>query len=198
MKKPVWFQAFDLVTIGGGAFVSFGLLAYALLAGIKSPHAKEGICLLATVGLAFLAIYLRYLFARRAWLREFTWCPSYGFMIHADGYSLPPVHEVERIIQKTVDGWSRYHAADYILRKEINWVYFDKTLNERVPPMTFRKCKGYTINGSHFMAVDYDHPLDELEATAFAHEIGHVIRGNATGQWIQEEHHKFAADHGLP
>lgn len=189
---------FDLLTIGGGSLVSLGLFIYALLAGVTPPHAKEGLCLLAAVGLAFTAIYLRYLFERKAWLAEFTWCPKYGFMIHSNGYNLPPVPEVEHVIQNTVDAWTRYHAASRLLLQGVNWVYFDKTLNEKMPPMSYSKCKGYTISGSHYMVVDYDLSSDPLERTAFAHEIGHVIRGNATGQWDQAEHHKFAADHGLP
>jgi hypothetical protein len=197
MKKPVWFRWFDLLTLGLGAAVSFGLLLYAIIAGIDSPHAKEGLCLLAAVGLAFAAIYARFLMLRRAWLKEFTWYPTYGFMIRANGYNLPAPTVVEAIIQLTVDRWRPYHAAAGILRAEVNWVNFDRTLNEKVNPFATKLCKGFAVSDTRYMAVDFDTPDDKLEATAFEHEIGHVIRGNATGQWVQAEHHKFAADHGL-
>ena len=56
---------------------------------------------------------------------------------------------------------------------------------------------GYYLPYTNSFKVDYDSPVDSLDSTAFAHELGHIIHGNATGQWDQEEHHQFAAAHGL-
>lgn len=199
MKKPGWFRLIDFITIGGGGVISLGLLAYALIHGATGAHAKEGLVLLAVVGLCFVGIWLVFALQRKKWLSKFVWYPRYGFMIDPGGYCLP--HDnylLDVLIKRTIEGWSKYHPnAEDIVRARVNWVWFDKTLDEKVDPFAGRLNNGYAIGYTNSFKVDYDTPTQSLESTAFEHELGHVIRGNATGQWDQTEHHKFAADHGL-
>jgi hypothetical protein len=199
MKKPSWFRLVDLLTIGLGGIVSLGLLIYAAFSGVQGPHAKEGLCLTAVVGLCFIGIWLVFALQRKKWLSQFIWYPRYGFMVSPGGYLLPHDNYVlDTLIKRTIEGWTPYHPnAEAIVKSEINWVWFDKTLNETVSPMAGRLCKGFTISGTHCFMVDYDKMTDPLESTAFEHELGHVIHGNATNQWDQAEHHAFAAAHDL-
>jgi hypothetical protein len=198
MKKPTWFRTIDFITIGGGGVVSLGLMAYALIHGVEGKHATEGLILLAVVGIAFLAVWVVFALQRRKWLHQFRWIPEYGFMVNCGGYLLPDSEKFNAAVQRVIAMWFPYHpTARGIVLSEVNWLWFSKTLNETVSPIATRLCKGLTISATRTMIVDYDNTDDDLSKTAFAHELGHLIRGTATAQWSQSEHHKFAADHGL-
>lgn len=199
MKKPAWFRPLDFITIAGGGVVSLGLLAYALLHGVEGKHATEGLVLLAVVGLCFIGMWIVFALQRRKWLSQFVWYPKYGFMVSPGGYMLSNISSaLNLLIKRTIDGWAPYHPnAEAIVRARVNWVWFDKTLNETPHELTGKLCKGFAIGNTNSFVVDYDTGTEILEHTAFEHELGHIIHGNATGQWDQAEHHKFAADHGL-
>lgn len=198
MKKPVWFRLLDLLTIGLGGLVSLGLLVYALFAGVQGAHAKEGLCLLAVVGFCFIGIWGKFCYDRKKWLSQFVWFPTYGFMISPSKYKLPGPYEIDRNVRKTIDGWAKYHPnAEAIVKSQVNWVWFDKTLDEQPNELAGRLCNGFAVSNSNAFMVDYDTGAEALEVTAFAHELGHIIHGHATGQWNQEEHHQFAASHDL-
>lgn len=198
MKKPTWFNWYDFLSIGGLGIVSLGLFIYALVVGIQSSDAKQGYILLAVVSALFLGIYLFWCLARKKEFDKFTWYPTYGFMVRSDGgYPLPSPEALDSLVKKTIDVWTPYHSAQAILESDTNWCWFEANLNTSTAEVGFL-CKGYTTPNSHKFKVDYDKATDPLESTAFAHELGHVIRGNATGNWDGEEHHKFMKDHGLP
>jgi hypothetical protein len=197
-SKPSWFRWIDFVTLGGLAIVSLAIFIYALTHKITTPHATEGLCLLGTVALCFVGIYLKFCWDHKKWWDAFTWYPEYGFMISPGKYKLPDPKELSRLVKKTIDAWTPYHpTADTIVRSEVNWVWFEEDLNTKIRDVVGKLCRGYAIPFSHSMGVDYDTPDDTLELTAFEHELGHIIRGNATGQWDGEEHHKFMREHGL-
>jgi hypothetical protein len=197
MKKPSWFRWIDALTFGSLGVLSTAVFLYALLAGITTPHAKQGLCLLGTVALAFIGIYAKFCWDRKKWLDGFVWYPEYGFMVKVQSYTTPTQAELNRLVKKTIVAWTPYHSAEDIIKSKINWVWFDKGLNVTVRDFVGQLCKGYTLPFSHIMGVDYDSPLDPLESTAFEHEMGHVIRGNATGKWDGDEHHWFMKEHGL-
>lgn len=198
MKKPSWFRWIDFATFGGLAIIALAVFVYALTHKITTLHATEGLFLLGTVVLCFAGIYLKFCWDRKKWLDNFVWYPEYGFMIWSESYKLATPEEVARLTKKTIDAWIPYHPnADLIIKSEVNWVWFEKDLNTKVRDFVGRLCKGYTISFSHTMGVDFDTTADPLEITAFEHELGHVIRGNATGDWDGEEHHKFMREHGL-
>lgn len=198
MKKPAWFRVLDLVTLGLGGLVSLGLLVYALIAGVQGPHAKEGLYLLATVGFCFTGVWAKFAYDRKRWLANFTWYPTYGVMINAGGYLLPGPLVIDGLIKKTIEAWLPYHPkAMELLAANVIWVWFDKTLDETPNNLTGRLCNGFAISGAQCVLIDYDSATDDITRTGFAHELGHLIRGNATGQWSQTEHHKFMADHSL-
>jgi len=200
MKKPVWFRPLDFITIGGGGVISLGILAYALVHGAEGAHVKEGLILLAVVGLCFIGIWGKFVYDRKRWLDQFKWYPTYGFMISAGGYKQLPVvgFTLEALIKKTIDGWAKYHPnAEAIVKSQVNWVWFDKTLDEKPHELTGKLCNGFAVSNSNSFMIDYDTGMEPLETTAFAHELGHIIHGHATGQWDQEEHHQFAAARGL-
>jgi hypothetical protein len=76
-------------------------------------------------------------------------------------------------------------------------VSFPQPLDENDKNRAHTKVNGFTVAASHVMAIDYDTPTDAFEKTAFEHELGHVIRGFATSNWDQVEHHAFMKQHDL-
>jgi hypothetical protein len=198
MRKPSWFRLIDFITFGQLALVAIVVFIYALTHKITTPHATEGLYLLGTVALCFAGIYLRFCWDRKKWLDNFVWYPEYGFMVQKGDYKLASSEDISSLTRKTIEAWTPYHpTAESIIKSEVNWVWFERDLNTKVRDFVGRLCKGYTIPFSHLMGVDFDLTTDKLSSTAFEHELGHVIRGNATGQWDGEEHHKFMREHGL-
>jgi hypothetical protein len=198
MKKPTWFNWYDFLSIGGLGVACLSILIYTLTAGIESANAKQGYLLLGVVCAVFLGIYGVWCWRRKKDFDKFTWYPTYGFMVCSDGtYPLPTPEALDRVVKKTLDAWAPYHPAQSIIMTEANWCWFKSDLNTKTDEVGFL-CKGYTVPNSHQFKVDYDTPADPLESTAFAHELGHVIRGNATGNWDGPEHHQFMKEHGLP
>jgi hypothetical protein len=198
MKKPTWFRLVDLLTIGLGGIVSLGLFFYALFAGVQGEHAKQGLCLTAAVGLCFVGIWLRFSLERKKWLDTFTWIPQYSLMVQLNEYSGCTVLDIIDLTEKTIKAWEPFHpTARQIIVGDVLWVEFIKGLNEGMTyNITGTKVKGFTIPGGRDVGVDFD-DNEALQNTAYEHELGHVIRGNATHQWNQLEHHTFAAAHGL-
>jgi hypothetical protein len=198
MKKPSWFRLVDLLTIGLGGIVSLGLLIYAAFSGVQGPHAKEGLCLTAVTGFCFIGIWLRFVLERKKWLDSYTWIPQYSLLVQFNDYTACSVGDLLELTERTIQAWSTYHPeARWIITRDILWVSFQKGLNEgKVPNITGRKVKGFVISGTRDVCVDYD-GNEEAQRTAYEHELGHVIRGNATKQWNTAEHHAFAAAHGL-
>lgn len=189
---------FDLLTIALGGFVAAATLIYLAVVGVDGPGAKQGVALLAVVGLAFFAFWGIFAYNRKKWLDSFDWFPNYNLMIQSNGYSLPAGDEIDGVVLRTIQAWKPFHArAGELLCSDINWVYFRKDLNETALNPTKKKVNGFTVAGSHVIEVDFNNKLDSLEKTAFAHELGHVIHGLATGGWDQEEHHRFMNEHGL-
>lgn len=198
MKKPSWFRWIDALTMLPGAVMSFGVLIYALFVGVQNPHATQGLILTAVVGLLFVAIYGRFCWLRKQWLSTFTWYPTYGIMLQPENWNLPAASDIDDLVKKVIIAWTPYFPnAEQIIRAEVNWVWFKKDLNENAMNPAHRKVNGLTIYGSHEIEVDYNLPTDHLEKTALRHEFGHVIMGNATGQWDNDTHHAFMKEHGL-
>jgi hypothetical protein len=196
MKKPSWFRLIDLVSITFGGFLTAGLLIYAMAAQAKGPPGWQWI-FVATAA-AFFGIYLRFVWARKKWLDTFRWYPAYGFMVQCENWHPYDDIHFNSAVLSVVEAWSVVHPNTLeVLRRDIKWVWFKRDLNETPLNPAHQKVKGVTIAGGFTMYVDYDKPDDALKDTAFAHELGHVIHGNVTGNWNQEEHHLFMAAHGL-
>lgn len=195
MKKPHWFRPLDLIYIFCGALVA-GLTAYAAINKAQGPAGWQ--ILMSSVSLLFFVFFAITAYQRKKWLDTFEWLPTYNLMVQLNGYSLPAASEVDQVVSKTVRDWSKYYpGAGSVLLKEITWVYFSKGLDETPMNPAHQKVKGLTIAGTHTIYVDFDNKLDSLERTAFQHELGHLIYGNVTGGWNQDEHHEFMRTHGL-
>lgn len=196
MKKPSWFRLYDFVTLTFGGFLTVGLFIYALTHQAVGPAGWQYI-FLATI-LGFFGIYARFIWARKTWLDTFRWYPTYGFMVQCENWK--PYNDInfDSAVLDCAEKWSTFHpTALEIVRADVNWVWFKKDLDETPLNPAHQKVNGVTIAGSRTMYVDYDAPEDALSATAFAHELGHVIHGNATGNWDQVSHHAFMEAHGL-
>ncbi len=196
MKKPSWFRLIDLVSITFGGLLTTGALVYALVGKAQGPAGWPWI-FVATAA-AFFGVYFRFAWARKKWLDTFRWYPTYGFMVQCENWESYSNFSFDSEVLPILAAWSDVHPNVMdIIKREVKWVWFKKNLNEVPLNPASRKVKGVTIAGSYTMMVDYDSPGDTLDVTAFAHELGHVIHGNATGNWNQEDHHRFMEKHGL-
>jgi hypothetical protein len=195
-KKPSWFRPIDFMTMAFAGIVVAGLTIYMLVVGYDGP--KSAPYLMATVALGFFAVWGRFCQARKQSLDEFTWYPTYGFMVKPEYYLLPSPVAFDALVKAAIDAWSPYFSnAEQIVQSEVLWVWFKKDLNENDKNLAHYKVKGLTIDNSFMMEVDYDTSGDDLAKTAFRHELGHVIMGHATGKWDQTVHHAFMREHGL-
>lgn len=195
MKKPHWFRPLDLAYLFCGGLAA-GLTAYAVINRAQGPAGWQ--ILMGVVSLLFFVFFVITAYQRKKWLDTFEWLPTFGFMIQTNGYSLPASSEVDQVIERTVRDWSKFFpGAGSLLMKEVTWVHFQKDLNETAMNPAHQKVKGLTLAGTHIIYVDYDNKLDSLEKTAFQHELGHIIYGNATNSWDQEEQHEYIRTRGL-
>lgn len=198
MKKPSWFTLLDLASFGGVTLFAAGVTIYGTIVGFEGPNALQGEILCWVVVATFLAIWGRYSWLKKKSFDEFTWYPTYGFMVHGNGYKLPPETVFDGAVAETIAAWSIYHqTAKMIVKSDVNWVFFVKDLNESDKNPTHTKVNGYTFANTHNMTVNFNNADDPFDQTAFEHELGHVIRGYATGNWDMGEHHAFMAAHGL-
>lgn len=196
MVKPSWFRLIDLVSITFGGFLTIGALIYALLNKAAGPTGWPWVFVATAAG--FFGVYFRFAWARKKWLDTFRWYPAYGFMVQCENWKPYSDINFNAAVLDVIAAWSQVHQnTAEVLRREIKWVWFKRDLNETPHNPAHQKVKGVTIAGGYSMYVDYDKPDDALSETAFAHELGHVIHGNVTGDWNQENHHKFMAEHNL-
>jgi hypothetical protein len=197
-KRPSWFRPLDaaafLIPVIGITVVTI----YAMTVGVEGSNAKGGLALCWVVVAGFIGIWMRLSWLRKRALEAFTWFPTYGFMVYPGGYQVPPAAVFDSSIRKTLQAWSQFHPeAETILTSKVNWVRFEKGLDESAKNPAKLKVEGYTVAVSHSMHVDYDAPDDPLEKTAFEHELGHVIHGFATNKWDMAEHHEFMKKNAL-
>lgn len=198
LKKPSWFRLIDLLTIAGFGVPIIALGIYALLVGASGPAPVQGIILTFVVGFGFIAIWARFALARKQWLDKFRWYQTYGIMVETGDWTAPSDFELDALVKKTVEKWQSFFSnSQDVLMKEVKWAYFKKDLDETTLNPAHQKVKGVTIAGGYAFEVDFDAPGDAIENTAFAHELGHVIMGHATGNWNQAYHHEFMAKNGF-
>jgi hypothetical protein len=200
-KKPSWLRLDDFLSIAAPGIATLGALFFLLFReDVKSDGGWQWLML--AVGLGFIAIWVRIVFSRKAYLSRFRWYASYGLMVHPgdrDPYSLPEDHVLENAVRETVNRWSIYYGprAQAAIASDVIWVFFKKDLDENTVNRAKAKVEGITFARSHTMQVDYDLRDQPLSTTSFEHELGHIIMGFSTGDWDQESHHKFARSHGL-
>lgn len=198
MKKPSWFTLLDTLSFGIPLAGIIGVTIYGMVVGFEGAGAKQGITAMTAVAAVWAAIWARVCWLRKKSLDDFTWYPTYGFMVHGNGYTLPSATDFDFAVASTISAWSLYHRdAKSIVQSEVNWVFFVKDLNESDKNPTHTKVNGFTFARSHSMTVNFNDPNGDFDQTSFEHELGHVIRGYATGSWDMAEHHQFAAAHGL-
>lgn len=199
MKKPSWFRIADLLILVGTAVIVAGLAAYGAIVGVQGNNALQGLILMFVVAFAFVAIWAKSAYDRKKWLDTFIWYPTYGFMVHAENGWQPPTSEAfDALVKATLDAWTPLiKNSEQALMSDVKWVTFRKNLDETTINPAKRKVNGLTLAGSHTFGVDIDSPSDPIETTAFAHELGHVIMGNATNNWNEADHHRFMKEHKL-
>lgn len=195
MKKPSWFRLYDFLSIAGLGIFAGGVTVYAMTQHATGP--KGWLALSWTVTAMFLAIWARFAYVRKQWLNTFRWYPTYGFMVQYEQLTPYTDAVLDGAIKHAIEAWSPYFQAQKMIEAETTWVWFKKGLDETSLNPARKKVNGVTIYGSHLIEVDYDTSEDPLNVTAFEHELGHVIMGNATGQWDNDTHHAFAREHHL-
>jgi hypothetical protein len=205
MRKPMAFNWLDLLSFGGLALLMvIGAVAVTALAGngaitVDGGSVWNAVVLVWVVALVSVGIYVRLILVRRSTLREYQWIthPDFvcGFMVYSKGYDLK-ISEFQSEVKKTAEGWIREvnFPSWEALGKGPIWVRFEPwPVNNRGV-----KVAGFSVANSRSMVVGFRDKDQPLENTAFAHELGHIIQGYATGVWNQAEHHQRSKDHGLP
>lgn len=198
MKKPHWFRPIDFFTMGIPAFMAIALLIYIAVVGSTDPNMPQAIAILITICVVTFVMFGIFSYQRKRWLDTFIWYPTYGFMVQPEAWLAYAPGLFDSTVIGVIEKWSTIVPnAGAVVRGDINWVYFKKDLDETVINPAQQKVKGLTIAGSRTIEVDYDKPSDPIGETAFAHELGHLIYGNATGNWNQQQHHEIMEAHGL-
>lgn len=190
MKKPSWFQPLDLIPL----LLPVVVAAYAFIHGYEAKQHEQAGALLIAVPVLMWGIWGYVMWLRKRFLDRCHWFPTYGFMIDTEneGYLLPAEQEFDAFVASVVRSWTPFHpAAERIMKGGVKWLYFRKNMDEKPINPNWGIAKGITIAGGSVMYVDYNSKVDAIEKTALAHELGHVIHGLATGEWIQAEHHAF-------
>jgi len=201
-KRPSPWNLFDALTFGAASLLVTCLAVYVQVVGISSGP-KSGYALTWVVAAAFWGGYLLLVRARYKFIQSYDLILSNGIMVRTNGYKAGRgAFEFE--LGRVIDVWSVHfpRAADLLGKRRV-WVSFDDDLLTAAvsegsgrAPRTFA---GLTsMGGSGIRLTYFGNPSMPLAATAFAHELGHVILGRATNAWDNDEHHTFMRDRHLP
>lgn len=195
MKKPSAFQILD--------FLSFGLVAIFSIAAavfvISSDVVIEAKLLTSLCALVFLGIYLRIIHLRHLSLSKFEWFPQFGFMVDKDVWS-GSLDGMDEIIRSTVEGWKKAEGYDAygVVEDKVVWVFFKPAPITRIRNRIVDPKNGYTVARGYDLVIGFKETDKTLQTTSFAHELGHLIQGHATGNWDEATHHERAKKHNLP
>lgn len=211
-KKPHWFRLDDLLMPGSIPIIMLIATICIFAAGDNIQSATEGMelptgvfgvhGLMVVVTLVSLGIYLRVLFARKSGLAEFKYVkgPNFAFMVHPGDYkSALDEQEVIRLAEQAFQDWSKLFSSKEIenfVDDALFWVWFKPHPLKQVRGQPV-KAAGATIPGTRKMVVSFKDPNQELDATSFRHELGHVIQGGLTGSWNEAEHHSRSKGLGI-
>jgi len=196
MKKPRIFIPLDalVMALPGAAILATGIWLWG----------KQGAVLTMVVGLCFLAIWARVVWARKQLVDSYPIVTKYKVLIKHNGYHVTRL-QAEAAIAAMLHRYSMYWVnAEEVLTSEFTWVEFVPGVIE-VPgaPGQVMKLAGFVRAGGRYVKVacfnaskqpDLTVPLDR---TAFIHELGHIILGKVLGTWDEATHHKMMGEHRL-
>lgn len=197
-KPPHWFKLLDLATFGSLPVISAAVTIWAHVAEATGPKGWQALMWVVTA--VMLGIYIRVVLLRRSFLKRFTFFGGkYGIMVEAGEYkTVIEQNMISAETDRTIEGWKKiFSNAEEIARKDYLWVWFEPGPITRDRGSKV-KVNGYTIARGRDMIVGYRAEDQPLERTAYAHELGHVIQGHATGDWTESTHHKRSKDNKLP
>ena len=198
-KRPSPWNLWDALTFGAIAALVTCVAIYAQVNGIEGhPRAYVHMWV---VTAAFWSVYLLLVRARSKFIESYDLVLSTGMMVQTNGYKISRT-EFETELRRVCSLWfPHYPRAQEFLEQSRIWVRFESKILEkrafsRSTPRTFA---GLTSMGGESIRLTYfEDPLKQLEQTAFAHELGHVILGRATNSWDNDQHHKFMQERKLP
>jgi hypothetical protein len=196
---PVW-RIGDFIAFGLGGIACIALLIYGAFGHVEGSTQWPYIT--AATAAAFFFIYWQVILIRKNDIKGFVLMGGtrYGFLVNVGEYKLPGGQvELERSIADVAKRWEVCFPSadiDKALTSHYIWVWF-KPGKLDLPFNMPGKVAGYTI-GNAKMVVGYLSPETQLDHTAFAHEIGHIIQGSITGIWDLETHHARSKKFGLP
>jgi hypothetical protein len=194
MNKPSWFQPLDLFPL----LLPVLAAAFAFIVGFEADHHTQAGIMLVAVPVLMWTIWGFALWRRKKFLDSCIWYPNYRIMLQPENWLPPAESEFDNFIQSVARSWTPFHpGAERLLKSRTKWVYMKKGLDEKPIKPSWGLVKGITVAGGSVIYVDYNEKLDTIEHTAFAHELGHVIMGLATGEWDQATHHAFTKKNHL-
>lgn len=195
MKKPSVFRIDDLLSFG---LISVAAISVAIFLQPTNAGA-EAKALVWVVSLVFLGIYVRVVHLRAMSLKNFEWFPKFGIMVDKDEWE-GDIAGLDDLVKSVAEKWEKTLGYDSfkILQDEVVWVYFKPEPITRIRNKIVSPKSGYMVARGYDLVIGYKEKNSALESTAFAHELGHLIQGHATGEWDETTHHERAKTHGLP
>lgn len=200
-KRPSPWNLFDALTFGGAAALMTCAAVYTQVNGISSGP-KSGYALIWLVAVLSWGVYLLLVRDRQKFIQSYDLVLSNGIMVKTNGYKAAR-WDFEFELSRVIEQWTpHFPRSSALLTQDRVWVSFDDkllTVPESRAGKAPRTFAGLTsMGGSGIRLTYFGNPDTPLTATAFAHELGHVILGRATNAWDNDEHHTFMRDRHLP
>lgn len=201
MNRPSAFRWWDFATFGGAALL---MTAAAIWVSFKADPgtSSEAYLLVWVVAAAGWFVYGMLVRARAAFIARFPIMTKHGIMVDVGGYAVT-LKDIEDEIQRICDLYApnipdpeRFLRADSKRGGRV-WCRFQPSPIEH-PRKRKATVAGFITLGGERMVVGYDDPEQDLESTAFGHELGHIILGRFLEDWSETEHHKAMKELRVP
>lgn len=115
-----------------------------------------------------------------------------SLMVKSGGYN---VNEQQMLLTvgRAYADWALLYNTQKVIDNGVVWITM-----HRAPLWSYgRKVAGYVTMDTRDVHVAYKAVDQDLNATALAHEIGHIIQGESTGNWDEDTHHERSSGFGL-
>ena len=195
--KPSIFKIKDFLSFGIISIVSIigTILVFAMISPIQQAH-----FLMLLVSLAFIGIYVRFVFLRKAELAPYTWVKTkyFGLMIDFGDYKGAYLEEIVQECEFITEKWIGFFGSKNDIHKIDNvWVNF-KQIPFSLPGQKKRKLAGAAVYYTTEMYAGFNDKNDPISKTSFSHELGHILQAYISGEWDEKSHHERSAEANLP
>jgi hypothetical protein len=193
--KPYVFRVVRLID-----FLTFGLAtalsaALSVWAAVTPGNNAVGIGITAITALGFSFVYAMILVRRLAFANRIAYVTRHGLVVMRSEFPVIRMH-LEKLTEEIVVKWENAIIEHGIVRNAMRGCIVEW----RKAPWTMHFKPGYKFMGlavasGNAIVVGFREPL---EASAFAHEIGHICMMHWKGDGSEDGLKEFAKKHDLP